>query len=578
MLRSLYIKNYALIEEFTVQFDRGLNIITGETGAGKSIILGAFSLLIGERASSEMIRTGADKAVVEAEFDLHDSEELKAFLDAKEFDTNSELLIVRREISTKGSARGFVNDSPTTAQLLKELGTFLVDLHGQHEHQSLLRAEGHIGLLDNFGGLQPEVDAFRDLRATYVTLLQEVDDLRKKQQRLEEERDLLDYQRNEIEQLDPKPQEDEKIEEELKLLENAEELRTTATSIYETLYDAEGSAYEKLSKAKQELDRLARIDPSLKESVTELQSALVITAELSKSLSYYSDNVEFQPERLSTLRERAQALVRLKKKYGGSLDAVLVKLRDLRDRLGVSESVADSITRSETELQRLRRNLSERAFALSEKRRKVARKLEPEIGKVLKELGIEHGKFAVRFTERELAESEKERAAVLRNGTPLYSNAHGIDLVEFFISTNAGEEPKPLVKVASGGEISRIMLSLKTILAQSDRLPLLVFDEIDVGVSGRIAQRVGRAMKRLAQEHQIIAISHLAQIAAFADAHYLVQKTTSAKSTSSRLRLLTAEEHIDEVARLISGADVSPTSRLAAEELLREANALIASA
>jgi len=573
MLRSLYIKNYALIEEFTVQFDRGLNIITGETGAGKSIILDAFSLLIGERASSEMIRTGAVKAIVEAEFDLHDSDELKSFLTERDFDVSADALIVRREISAKGSTRGFINDSPATAQLLKELSIYLVDLHGQHEHQSLLKTEGHIVLLDNFGGLTPQVKEYQSLRSEFLVLLDEIRELEQRQKKLEEERDLYEFQLNEIEVIAPQANEDVTIEEELRILENAEELSETAANIHDVLYENENSAYEQLASAKQQLERLAKIDMTLAEQLGELQSALAITSELSKFLSHYSEQVEFQPVRLEELRTRAQAISRLKKKYGGDLNAVLEKREELRERLGLNQSVEEIIAGKRAELERLQSTITHKAVALSEARHKVARKLEPQIVKVLKELGIEHGKFEVRFTERELAQEETSRAAVVRRGVPIYTNTRGIDLIEFFISTNAGEEVKPLVKVASGGEISRIMLSLKTILAQSDRLPLLVFDEIDVGISGRIAQRVGRAMKNLAKGHQIIAISHLAQIAAFADAHYLVQKTIAGKMTSSKLRLLSQEEHIDEVARLISGSEVSASSRLAAEELLKEAQA-----
>jgi DNA repair protein RecN (Recombination protein N) len=554
MLRSLYIKNYALIEEFTVAFDRGLNIITGETGAGKSIILGAFSLLIGERSSGDLVRSGADKAIVEAEFELKGNPRLKKFLAEHEVECEDGGLIIRREVLARGTGRGYINDAPATAQLLKELGGYLVDLHGQHEHQSLLRTEGHIVLLDEFGELTESVDAYQDTRGKHTALLKELDALKAKHNKLKEERELFEFQLQEISAVDPKPEEDREIDEELRVLEHSEELRDSAIELHKSLYSDEGSAYERLSVAKIELDRLGKIDGALAEQLADLQSALTITDELAKFLSHYSDTIEFSPERLRSLRERGQVIARLKKKYGGSLAAALQKKQELESKLTSDEELDALIESKNAELLVVHSELTKRALALTKARKKVAKSLEPEVVTALKELGIEHGQFVVQFTEREFG-------------------ARGMDQVEFFLSTNAGESAKPLTKVASGGEVSRIMLSLKSILAKNDKLPLMVFDEIDVGVSGRVAQRVGRAMQRLAKDHQLIAITHLAQIAAFAGTHFLVEKKSTDTTTSSALRKLSKKEHVSEVARLISGADVTTSSIRAAEKLIEEAKA-----
>ncbi|MEO6941285.1 MAG: DNA repair protein RecN [Candidatus Kapaibacterium sp.] len=554
MLRSLYIKNYALIEEFTVAFDRGLNIITGETGAGKSIILGAFSLLIGERSSGDLVRSGADKAIVEAEFELKGNPRLKKFLAEHEVECEDGGLIIRREVLARGTGRGYINDAPATAQLLKELGGYLVDLHGQHEHQSLLRTEGHIVLLDEFGELTESVDAYQDTRGNHTALLKELDALKAKHNKLKEERELFEFQLQEISAVDPKPEEDREIDEELRVLEHSEELRDSAIELHKSLYSDEGSAYERLSVAKIELDRLGKIDGALAEQLADLQSALTITDELAKFLSHYSDTIEFSPERLRSLRERGQVIARLKKKYGGSLAAALQKKQELESKLTSDEELDALIESKNAELLVVHSELTKRALALTKARKKVAKSLEPEVVTALKELGIEHGQFVVQFTEREFG-------------------ARGMDQVEFFLSTNAGESAKPLTKVASGGEVSRIMLSLKSILAKNDKLPLMVFDEIDVGVSGRVAQRVGRAMQRLAKDHQLIAITHLAQIAAFAGTHFLVEKKSTDTTTSSALRKLSKKEHVSEVARLISGADVTTSSIRAAEKLIEEAKA-----
>jgi DNA repair protein RecN (Recombination protein N) len=569
MLRSLFIKNYALIEEMTVQFGRGLNIITGETGAGKSIILGAFGLLIGERASSDVVRQSATKAIVEAEFELEGNPKLAQFLKQHELEGENGMLLIRREVQAKGSSRGFINDTPASTQLLKELGDFIVDLHGQHEHQSLLRTDGHIVLLDEFGGLESLVDDFRAVRSEFNALKKDLDELRSKENRLKEERELYEYQLAEIVAVGPVPNEDHDIEEELRKLENAEELTDAANEIHELLYELDGSAYEKLNDTKSRLEKLIKFDPTLEEQLKEIKSSIASVEELSRFFNKYPDKLQYEPARLTELRERIQSITRLKKKYGnGSLDAVLAKKRDLEERLEPGASVEEKKAEIEKQLRTLSIKASKISSELTKNRKAIAIELEPQIATILKRLGIEHSKFEARFSQHPAGTDDVP--LVMIEGAALQANSRGADDVEFYLSTNAGEAPKPLTKVASGGEISRIMLALKTVLAKSDRLPLMIFDEIDVGVSGRVAQAVGRAMKELGAQHQIIAITHLAQIAAFSDAHYLVEKKTQGGMTYSNLNKLSDERHVEEVARLIAGADLSESSLLAARELISE--------
>ncbi len=569
MLRSLYIKNYALIDEFSVSFERGLNIITGETGAGKSIILGAFGLLLGDRASPDMIRAGAEKTIVEAEFDKGNNQELRGFFEANEIESVQDTLVIRREVMSRGSSRGFINDSPVSAQVLKELGELLVDLHGQHEHQSLLRAGTHIEMLDDFGGLGALVSEYQTLRGAMLRLLAEIAEMKSRKARSDEEQELYIFQLREITAINPAEGEDVSIEARLNVLENAEELQSAATNIHELLYGSEGSAAEKLGVVREQLVRLAAIDSSLEEPLAEAKSALAIVSELSRWISDYASRVQLDAGELATLRDRAQSIQRLKKKFGGTLEAVLQKKRELEEKLSFEEEFEQRIAMKESELSALHPRVAKMAAKLSKSRKDEAKKLEPQIIAILKELGIEHAQFQVEI-EQELAKDE-ESFALLVNGQPLVSNSRGVDTAQFFISTNAGEAPKPLARVASGGEISRIMLALKTVLAKADRTPLLVFDEIDIGISGRVAQRVGRAMKSLSSDHQTIAITHLAQIAACADAHYLAEKNAVKGVTTSRLRRLSEAEHIEEVARLISGQVLTPGALENARSLIAEA-------
>ncbi len=574
MLTSLYIKNYALIDELTADFSSGLVIITGETGAGKSIIIDALGLILGERASAEAVRSGADKAVVEAAFGVAGNKKLKAFFHAQTLEW-ADTLIVRREISLRGQSRSFVNDSPATLALLKEVGEMLVDLHGQHEHQSLLRKETHVDLLDEFGGLFGIVAGFQAGFAKLTDIGSRLASLKEREQQLREKKELYGFQIQEIDAVAPLHGEEDKLEAELKILENAEKLFAASGTLYELLYNGEQSARDLLATARNQMAALAGIDKQFEAAAKECASAEAIVGELGKFVQQYNARVEFNPERLENIRDRLGKLTLLKRKYGGSVDAVISHREKIGRDVDLAGNFEESLAAMEKEMEQQRRDCGVLAAKLSSKRQEAARKLDKAVVAELSKLGISNGNFRTTFSRNEAdASFDDGRWFAEAEGRKFRLNSNGCDEVEFFISTNKGEEPRPLTKVASGGEISRIMLALKSMLAKSDRLPVLIFDEIDVGVSGRVAQQVGMSLKALSSFHQVIAITHLPQIAALADAHYVVTKREDGGRARTTLRKLDLEERVREVAKLMSGAEVTESGLRSAKELMKLAKAI----
>lgn len=569
MIKILEIQNYALIENLHVEFDRGLNIITGETGAGKSIVVDALSLILGERADSDAVRRGAEKSIVEAVFEPVGNKKLKLLFDENKIEWN-EQLILRREVSTKGQSRCFINDSPATLALMKEVGNLLVDLHGQHEHQSLLRPETHIDFLDDFGRLIELRDKFSDAYHRALQIRAQIYALQTKEQQIQEKRALYEFQMQEIDSLQPQAGEEESLLQELRVLENAEKLHAVTSQLYAALYEGDNAIYDQLVRARELLHDLATIDPAFEESKKESTSAVAIVQELAKFIQQYNSRIEFNPERLENVRERLGQLTLLKKKYGGSVDAILAHRERIGKEVALVHNFDAMIGSLQQEFETARAAASKMALDLSAQRRQIAGKIDTSIVKVLKELGMPNAEFHTVVQQREAAE---ENSGFVKQGRTVFQTTpKGIDLVEFHISPNVGEELKPLSKIASGGEISRIMLAMKTILAKSDRLPLLVFDEIDVGISGRIAQTVGRSLKDLSRFHQILAVTHLPQIAALADTHFLVQKIEYGDYTNQRtvvrMKKLTVEERIREVASLMSGTEVTKSGIAGAKELM----------
>jgi len=571
MLKSLSIRNYALISEIALDLSPGLVIITGETGAGKSIIIDALGLVLGARASAEEVRSGSDKAIVEAVFDVSGHKRVKMLCEENDVDCPDEL-VVRREVSAKGQSRCFISDSPVPLALQKQIGELLVDLHGQHEHQSLLRTEMHVGMLDDFGGLEGMVEEFSRSFQTLREKGRALDDLRQRERQLREKKEFYDFQIREIDAVAPRPGEEEDLERELKILENAERLFGSTGSIYELLYEGDKSIRDQLVLVRNQLLHLAEIDVRFKEAAGECESAEAVINELARFIQSYNARVEFSPDRLEDLRERLGRLALLKKKFGGTLDAVIAHREDIGKEVALAENFEGVIAQLQEESNAVQAECATLAQRLSAKRHEVSRRIEKGIVDELKHLGIQHGQFQVRITQVELENGEAPSPSVQVGRKRLRLNPRGYDTVEFLVSTNLGESPKPLVKVASGGEVSRIMLALKGILAKSDRLPLMVFDEIDVGVSGRIAQAVGLSLKDLSAFHQVIAITHLPQIAGLADVHFVVTKSEQKGRTTTSIRRLSLDEQVEEVARLMSGAEVTEAGLASARELMGQSN------
>ncbi len=568
MLCTLYIKNYALIQELTVEFTPGLTIITGETGAGKSILIGALSLVLGERASSDLVRSGTTKAVIEAVLKEVHSEKIKSLLHIAEIETTSEL-ILRRELSTSGQSRCFINDTPSTAALLKQVGDIIIDLHGQHEHQMLLNTDTHETLLDDFARSAPEVTAYKTARSELQELQHQLNRLKKEAAEIHVNKEIVEFQLNELNSLDLKNSEDESIETEITLLENAEALFSLSTSLSELLYDNEHSVYSSIASGLQILEKLALIDKHFEIHVEETRTAKSIIDELARFTRSYRSDVDFNPGRLDSLRERQLKLQRICKKYGRTLSGLIDLQNELDNKIALEDNLEEEISHIEQQITQKKAELSKSAITLSIKRHQAAQRLETIIQEKLAELGIPNATFIV-----SIGHEKQNDGDISIDGNNFAAFSSGYDQIEFLISANPGEKPRPLVKVASGGEISRIMLAMKSALAGSDKLPILIFDEIDTGISGRVAEAVGKCLKKLSRLHQIIAITHLPQIAAMADLHLQVQKSIQLDRTVTEVTPLDHDSRLEAIAGLISGKDISPASLSLAAELVAAAESV----
>jgi len=564
MLARLYVKNFALIREVAIEFGPGLNVITGETGAGKSILMGALYSILGGAASADLVRGGADRCLVEGLFELADDEGAVARLQAIDCPLEDGQLVLRREIRASGRSRAFVNDLAVSLKRLRQIGAVLVDLHGQHEHQSLLDTRLHADFLDEFGGLISRVEQVAQLYRRYGEHERALQHLRQERQSLLEEEELRLFQLREIRDLDPRPGEEERLEGDLQILENVEILLRISTEIYDTLYQAEESIYEQLGRVRRQLDRLLEIDLSLKNLSGVLEELVIGIEDLATILRDYGRKLEIQPERADQLRERLDGLRRLRKKYGGTLEEVVVLGRELEQREGRSGELDGEIRRAEARVEKSQQEFAEACLALSAGRLQAAKGLSRAVEKGLRALGIPQVSF-----QADLRAWEDPEGAVERDGRRWRADERGLEAVEFYISPNPGEAPRLLARIASGGEISRLMLVLKEVIAEKDVVSTLVFDEIDVGISGRIAAAVGKKLRALSGSHQTIVITHLPQIAGAAEQHFSVRKRQSRGRTITEVHLLDEAERAEEIAHLLAGETVSDTARQHAQEMLK---------
>jgi DNA repair protein RecN (Recombination protein N) len=560
MLKNLYIKDFALMEKLEIEFQGGLNILLGETGSGKSLLIDALILLCGGRASSDYVRTGAKKSILEATFDIN-SKEISELLEENEIDDNDEL-ILRRDISAKGSSRAFVNDSPVTLNLLRDIGNLLADFHGQHDHQLLLNKDNHVKFLDAFAGNQELVDLYKTEFTELKKLINLNNELIEEQEEFQKKYEHISFEYEEIEKIDPKPGEYDEINKELALIENSEFIFNSTNEVYERLYNTEYSAREQLLVVKRMLRELSGFSEEFAQYINECDSAIISIEEIAKHSKSYASQIEFDEEKITELRERMSELNLLRKKYG-SYEALIERRKVLADEIMKVESFDQEIKKSEKRIIDQKKNIQKIAAELSENRKTVCKNFENGIESKLSSMGIANSKFDIQIWQEEIEESISSMSV---DSKKLQKN--GIDLVRFNISTNLGETPKPLADIASGGEISRVMLSIKNLVADSDSMPLLVFDEIDTGISGRIAQKVGIQMRELAKSHQIISITHLPQIAALADEMIKVTKTEDENRATISAEILDKEEIKTEIARLIGGETISESSLQSAMELI----------
>ena len=569
MLTSLKVKNYALIESLDINFESGLNIITGETGAGKSILIDALSLILGERASIDAIRKGEERATVEGSFDIGNNKSIKIFLDNNEIENSNEL-ILRREITSKGTSRSFINDSPVSLNILKSLGDLLVDLHGQHEHQSLLDASTHLDYLDDFAQTESLNKIFKIEFSKFSTAINKYNELKKIEGELNQKKDLFQFQLNEIENVNPILGEEDELERERKLGEHSEKIREIASEIYGILSFDDAAVLQNLGIAKKKFDELKNFDESFEQKISEIESVVAIVKELVYEIEKLKDAESFSLERLEEIRNRLGAISMLKKKFGGSIESVLDLKDKIKSELNLAENFEEELLKLKNEINSQRKVLEVLSSEILEKRKSASIKLEKEIISHLADLGIRNAKFKVEFSQNEIEKNSETEFYVLRNKNKISISNSGADDVEFYLSANLGEEQKKLTEVASGGEVSRIMLSLKSALAKNARIPTLIFDEIDTGISGRIGSSVGKKLLELSKSHQVISITHLAQIAAIGKNHFVVEKIENQSSTSTKLKKLSAEERILEIAKLLSGEKITDQSIKSAKELINQ--------
>jgi DNA repair protein RecN (Recombination protein N) len=554
MLNELSIKNFAIIDELHVCFGEGLNVISGETGAGKSIIIGAVSLLLGDRATSDMIRTQADSASVEAIFDIAGNKPLQNKIAAMGFSAGDELL-VRRVISHAGKNKAFINGQMATLFNLTAVSELLINICGQHEHQVILNAENHIDILDEFGGCLPVRAQYTEIYNQYQQIRSQIEKLKDLSQSREEKADLFKFQLKEILDINPKPAEDTALADEKKVLVNFQKLSGWATNAYDLLYGEKDSVMVKLKEVRNQVKEIKKIDSNLQISDVDIESSFITLQETVLQLRDYSKNLFFDSERLAAIDERLELLNRLKRKHGGSLESVFRRKQEIEEYLKTVFSVDEELRKLTKEEEKVQQNLRQNALKLSQIRRQTAKKLQDAVDKEIHALNMPHASFFVNFKK------DPDDAAE-------FFGPKGSDEVEFYLTANKGEESRPLNKVASGGELSRIILALKNVLSRTGSVSSIIFDEVDNGIGGAVAEIVGRKLKEVSANHQIVCITHLPQIACFGDKHMYVSKKVVKDRTVTSLEELDSEQKIEEISRMLGGVNVTQKTREHAKEML----------
>lgn len=552
MLKHLAISNYALIDSLSISFDDGFSVITGETGAGKSILLGALGFVLGERTDSSIMLDESKKCAVEATF-IVDNERFKPFFEENDLDFDEEL-ILRRELSPTKKSRAFINDTPVTAQQLKELGNQLVDIHSQHDSLLLTNTDFQLEIIDNAADNKALLADYQVVYHKFVTSRNELKSLREMAQKNVAENDFLSFQLDELLKADLQDNEYEEVSQRLELLENAEEVKTLLAQSTNLLQDSEISILDQLNELKSTVERLKRYIPEAEHYAERLESTKIELKDIAQDIDSLQDSTQFDAESLNELQERYDLLQRLMMKHHVNDYADLLQIRDdLQQKVGAFANIDELIAKKENEVKKCEKELSQLADNLSDRRKKVKLSFEKSVTEIIRQLKMPHGVFEVEITEFSYKSEYSEK---------------GRDNVRFMFSANKGVKPDVMSRVASGGELSRLMLAIKAVAAESNYIPTLIFDEIDTGVSGEVASKLGNIMQKMGESLQIISITHLPQIASKATNHFFVYKDENNEKTRSCIRQLSHNERVTEIAKMLSNDKITPEAIRAAEVIL----------
>lgn len=556
MLVQLNISNFAIIDKLEVLFRPGLNIISGETGAGKSIIINAVNLLLGGRASSDLIRTGSKEARVEALFQIQEIPELKILLERLDIPHSNDELLIKRVISKEGRGRSTINGSMVNLQLLSRIGSMLINISGQHEHQMLLRPENHIYILDEFGEIEEQRRRFSEIYNEYNELKKSIMEHEERLKKLKDEQDFIRFKLREIDSANLRDGEDVQLEEERRRLKYAKTLMDIISIAYNEIYENENSILSRIGFCIRELERGADIEKRISPLLNGLESLKIELQERALELRDMLHTIDINPQRLQEVEDRIYEINTLKKKYGGTIEEIKRYRDTLKSSIDGLEGEEELIRKQRERLKHLEKVMLGEAISLSRKRKEVAKKLEEMIERELSILDMKRTTFKVSFGDE------------ISDPSPNVLNEDGFDMVEFLISPNPGEELRPLSKIASGGELSRILLALKTIMGRGSSIETLVFDEVDSGIGGATAEVVGDKLRALSEYHQILCITHLPQIASKGTSHFLVTKKSDGKRTTTAISELSHEERVKEIARMLGGRVITKKAIEHAKEML----------
>lgn len=568
MLQSLYIKNFTLIDEINIDFTSGLNIVLGETGAGKSIVIDALMTTLGERTSPELVKSGESKSIVEATFFVENPEIINSILKDPD-NLVQETICLRREVTSKGTSRCFLNDTPYPLNLIKEIGEYLVDFHGQHTHQQLLSPKFQLELLDSISRNEELLQVYKQYRKGLEENIKILQNLEKELELAYREREKIEYDLQELLRINPQPNELEEIEKELKKLENIEIINTNLNEAYEILYKSESSVVDSIAKAIKKLENILKFEPTLDNFVKQLENTIEIISDISVEIQKKFIETDFDPEHLDNLRTRLSELKYLEKKYL-TYNNIFTEKDRLQGLVLKIYSLEEEIKKVKEMIQNTKAKLKSIALEISDARKQAIKILEKKVPEILSKLGMKNTVFNVNITQEFLDTYDTKDFSIDVNGKAIKLLQNGIDRVEFLMATSTNTKPMPLENIVSGGELSRLMLALKSIAAERYKSPTMIFDEIDVGISGKIASMTAQLMKTIAKTHQIIAITHLPQIAAAGNNTILIEKKEEAGKLKIIAKQLDNEAQVVEIARLLSGEKISDFAIENAKKLIAE--------